>query len=190
MSQNITFEATPFTHQVSYRNTKGEVKEVTLEFLLNPITLIELVAGFQPKKSRSANPARQNQDEMTDEQQIRFLRKLAVTAAGWASADGESWDRFEDFESSLAGQAFLTKLVTSDGLRKEFADVALLQPFRTFVQFAKADDGNSPKDIQLFETQLSQMENIFKTEARPDETLEERRARLQAEMDALASNDS
>ena len=191
MSQSITFETTLFTHQVSYKNTRGEEKSVTLEFCLNPIKLLELVASFQPRKSKSANPARRGQDEITDEQQIKFLRRLAVAAAGWASEDGESFEPFEEFEDQLAGQAFLTKLLTSDTLRQEFAEIVMLQPFRTFVNFAKAEETNSKKDVQLFETQLAQLENIFKAGApNPEETVEDRRARLEAELAAMNSTDN
>lgn len=188
---SITFETTLFTHQVNYKNTRGEEKQVVLEFCLNPIKLLELVASFQtPRKTRSANPAKAN--EISDEQQIKFLRRLAVAAAGWASEDGESFEPFPEFEEQFAGQAFLTELLTSDSLRAEFSEVVMLRPFRTFVQFAAADPNNSKKDVQLFETQLAQLENIFKTgaETKPEETIEDRRARLEAELAAMSSDQS
>jgi hypothetical protein len=182
----LIYEASVYSRTVAYKNFKGEENTVVLYFALDPLQLMQVIATFQPKKIKSGNPARQGQTaEITDEEQLKFVRDLATRAAGSPSEDGESWEKFEDFADTLAGKAFLTKLTSSDGDRKEFASKVILDPFRAFVAFAKADTSNTPKDVQQFEQMLSQMENIFKTPEPRDESLEERRARLAAEMAAL-----
>lgn len=185
MSQ-LTYEASVYTHTVKYKNFKGETNETTLYFALDPIQLMQTIAGFAPKASKSKNPAKQGQPEISDEEQIKFVRGLAVKAAGFPSDNGESWEPFEDFENTIAGKAFLTSLVSSDDARKEFAEKVIVAPFQAFVGFASDDPSNSPKDVQQLKTMLSQLENVFV--GKPEnETLEERRARLQAEMAALDS---
>jgi hypothetical protein len=191
MSDIITFEASVFTRTVSYKNFRGQTKEVELQFALDPLALMEIIASFQPKKSKSANPSKRGQAEpITDEDQLKFVRMLAVKAAGFASEDGESWEKFTDFEDSLAGQAFLTKLVSSDADRKEFSEKVVLEPFRAFVGYAKADPSNDQKEVQQFDLMLGQVENIFKTAPAPEETLEERKERLRRELESIDSDAS
>lgn len=182
----LVYEASVYNRVVSYRNFKGQEKKVSLYFALDPLQLMTFIASFEPKKIKSGNPARNGQNaEMSAEEQLKFVRNIAIKAAGTPSEDGESWTPFEGFEDDLAGKAFLTKLASSDGDRKEFAEVVILAPFRAFVQFANADESNSPADVKQFNEMLQQMENIFKAPEPAKETLEERRARLIAEMQAL-----
>jgi hypothetical protein len=184
----LIYEASVYSRTVAYRNFKGEENKVVLYFALDPLQLMQVIATFQPKKIKSGNPARQGQTaELRDEEQLKFVRDLACKAAGTPSDDGESWEPFTDFEDSLAGKAFLTKLTASDGDRREFSEKVILAPFRAFVEFASADPTNTPKDIQQFKQMLSQMENIFKMPEQQDESLEERRARLAAELAAIES---
>ncbi len=61
----------------------------------------------------------------------------------------------------------------------------MLNPLRAFVEYAEADSSNTPAEVQEFRLMLSRMENLFKVPAVVPESLEARRARLQAEMDAL-----
>lgn len=185
---NLVYEASVYSRTMAYKNFKGEQNEVALYFALDPLQLMQLIASFEPKKIKSGNPARNGKDaEMSAEEQLKFVRKIAVQAAGTPSEDGESWEPFADFEDSLAGKAFLTKLASSDADRKEFAEKVILAPFRAFVGFANADPSNSKEDVAQFNDMLVQMENIFKAPAEKPETLEERRARLMAEMQALES---
>lgn len=187
MSDRI-YEASVYSRTISYRNFNGEVNHAELFFALDPLQLMEVIATFQPKRIKSGNPARNGQvAELSDEEQLKFTRDLACRAAGTPSTDGETWEPFEDFADSLVGKAFLTKLTSSDGDRKEFAEKVILAPFREFVGFAKADPTNTPKDVQQFEQMLAQMENIFRMPDKPQETIEERRARLAAELEALQS---
>jgi hypothetical protein len=182
----LIYEASVYSRTVAYKNFLGEENKVILYFALDPLQLMQVIATFQPKRVKSGNPARNGQAaEITDEDQLKFVRDLACRAAGTPSEDGETWEPFEDFSDSLAGKAFLTKLTSSDGDRKEFASKVILDPFRAFVSFAKADPSNTPKDVQQFEQMLVQMENIFKTPEPRDESLEERRARLAAELAAI-----
>lgn len=182
---NIVYEASVYTRSVSYKNFKGETRTVELHFALDPLKLLKVIAGFNPKKSKSNNPARRDQLEISDSEQVQFVRDLCIQAAGEPSADGEAWTPFPDFEETLAGQTFLTKLASSDGDRAEFAQKVILDPFRAFVQFAVADESNTPKDVQQFQTMLSQLENIFAAKEKPEESLEDRRARLAAELAAM-----
>lgn len=187
MSQ-LVYEASVYSRTLTYKNFKGEENTVALYFALDPLQLLQMIAGFEPKKVKSGNPARNGQvQELSGEEQLKFVRKIAVEAAGTPSEDGESWEPFEKFEESLAGKAFLTKLASSDGDRKEFAEKVILAPFRAFVGYASVDPTNSPKDVKQFTEMLGQIENIFRAPEAKEETLEERRARLIAEMNALDS---
>lgn len=182
----LIYEASVYSRTVSYKNFKGEEKTVELQFALDPLQLMQIIATFQPKKVRSGNPARNNQPaEISDEEQLKFFRDIAVKSAGHTSEDGESWTPFEGFEDDLAGKAFLTKLASSDADRREFAEKVLLAPFRTFVGFAVNDPSNTDRDKQGFQKMLGELENIFKVPDPKDESLDDRRARLAAEMAAL-----
>ncbi len=182
MSQ-LTYEASVYKRTVKYKNFKGETNETTLYFALDPIQLMQAIASFAPKASRSKNPAKQANPEITDEEQIKFVRSLAEKAAGFPSEDGETWEPFDNFADTIAGKAFLTQLVSSDGDRKEFSEKVILDPFRAFVGYAEADPTNEAKDTQQLRTMLSQLENVFV--GKQDESIEDRRARLAAEMAAL-----
>jgi hypothetical protein len=180
------YEASVYSRDISYRDFKGEEKHRTLYFALDPLQLMQIIVGFQPKPVKSGNPALNGKPaEISDEEQLKFIRDIAIKAAGAPSEDGEYWEEFPDFGGSLAGKAFLTKLTSSDADRKEFAEKVILDPFRAFVGYASDDEGNSAVDIGNFQDMLKQMENIFKTPDKKNESLEERRARLQAEMAAL-----
>jgi hypothetical protein len=183
---NVIYEASIYSREISYRNFKGEVITELLQFALDPMQLMEIIASFQPKKVKSGNPARNGQEiELRDEEQLKLVRNLAIKAAGRPSDDGNSWLPYEDFDNDLAGKAFLVKLASSDGDRREFSEKVILAPFRAFVEFTEADPTNTPADIQQFKQMLAQMENIFKMPDPKQETLEERRARLAAELAAM-----
>ena len=181
----LVYEASVYKQTVKYTNFKGETQEKELFFALDPIQLMQVIAGFTPKQNkRSGDPRKQNQEQSwTEEEQIKFVRDLASKSAGTPSDDGETWYPYEDFDKDLAGKAFLTKLVSSDADRKAFAEKVILDPFRAFVGYATADPSNAPKEIQQFKVMAEQLENVF-TE-RSTESLEERRARLQAELEAM-----
>lgn len=182
----IVYEAAVFERELTYKNFKGETKSTMLYFALDPLKLLQVMAGYTPRKIRSGNPALNGKDrEMSDEEQIVLIRNLAVQAAGFPSEDGESWIPYEDFEQSLAGKAFLTKLISSDADRTEFSLKVILNPFRAFVGYAEQDPSNSAKEIANFKEMLSKMENIFKTPEPGSETAEERRARLMAELNMI-----
>lgn len=183
---NIIYEAAVYSRNLSYKNYNQEERNVTLHFALDPLSLMQLIAGFALGTSKSGNPAlRGKPEEVSGEQQLKFMRKLAVTAAGTPTEDGESWIPFEKFEESLAGKAFLTKLTSSDGDRREFAEKVILDPFRAFVQFAEADDSNTPAEVQEFKLMLDKMERIFTMPEAREETVEEKRDRLRREMAML-----
>lgn len=184
MSQ-LVYEASVYSRVVKYRNFKGQEQTVELFFALDPLKLLSVIAGFNPKQSKSGNPAKRGQMEIDEGEQVKFIRDLASRAAGTPSDDGEVWEPFVDFEDSLAGQAFLTKLAASDGDRAEFADKVILSPFRAFVAFTKDDSSNTPKDVQQFEKMLKQLEDIFTGTDKSDESLEDRKARLAAELAAM-----
>lgn len=187
----IVYEAAVFTREISYKNFKGEVKVQQLHFALDPLLLLQVMAGYTPKKIRSGNPALNGKAaEMTDEDQIKMVRQLAVQAAGYPSEDGESWTPFTDFSDSIAGKAFLTKLISSDADRQEFSDKVILGPFRAYIGYAEVDPSNSPKEIQNFKDMLAKMENIFKTPEVGIETAEQRKARLLAELSAIDTNEN
>lgn len=183
---DLVYEASVYSRTVNYKNFIGETNTVKLYFALDPLRLMQVIAGFEPKKVKSGNPARNGKDqELTDEDQMIFVRDIACSAAGTPSEDGESWEPFEKFEESLAGKAFMTKLITSEGDRKEFSEKVLMDPFRAFVAFAEGDPSNNPSEVQQFKVMLGQLENIFKVPDVANESLEDRRARLAAEMAAL-----
>lgn len=191
MSDKIIYTAAVYSSVVNYVNFKGEAQEVQCQFSMNPIQLMTIISKFQPKKVKSGNPALNGQVEaMTDEQQLEIFRTIASRAAGEASEDGESWTPWINFEESLAGMAFMTKLASSDGDRKEFAEKVILDPIRAYVGYAVSDESNTEKDIKEFNDLLSQMEKLFlETPAKAAETPAERRARLQAELDATPDED-
>lgn len=186
---DLVYEAAVYTRTVKYRNFKGEENSVTLHFALDPLQLMALIATFEPKKSKSGNPALAGKVEgITDEQQLKFVRDLACKAAGTPSDDGESWTPFENFSDTIAGKAFLTKLASSDGDRREFAKTVILDPFKAFMDFAKDDDSNTQADVQQFAMMLTQLENVFKIPDPKEESIDQKRARLAAEMEMLNTN--
>lgn len=187
MSQSqITYEAAVFTRTVKYTNFKGEANSTELYFALDPIQLLELIAGIPTNKSKSRNPSRQGEEQpISDAQQVKLVRDLAAKSAGFPSEDGESWEPFDNFADTIAGKAFMTQMVSSDAMRKEFAEKVFIDPFRAYVGFAAADPSNSPKEIQQMQNMLTQLEKTFADSPDPEESLEDRRARLQREMDAL-----
>lgn len=183
---NMIYEASVYSRTVSYRNLKGEDKTQTLYFALDPLQLMSAFAGYEPKKVKSGNPSRNNQDaEFTEKEQLEMVRDLAVLAAGIPSLDGETWTPYVDFDNDVAGKAFLTKLVASDGDRKEFAEKVIMAPLRAFVEYAEADPSNTPAEVQEFRAMLNTMEKMFIVPEKTPETMEDRRARLAAEMAAL-----
>lgn len=187
MSQ-VTYEASVYARTISYTNFKGETKEVELTFALDPISLLRVMASLpSPKKSRSNNPAQRarEENELTNEQQLKFLVDIASKAAGFVSDDGESFEPFEDFAESLAGKAFITKLASSDGDREEFAQKVMIDPFEAFVNYAKADEGNTPAEIKDFEDMLASMKRIFAVTKDETLTREERAAKLRADLAVL-----
>lgn len=182
----IYYEASVYERIVRYVNFKGDKQEVRVFFALDPIELMALIAGFNPKKSKSNDPSKRGKEVIDDADQLKFVRDIALKAAGTPSDDGESWEPWEGFGDTLAGKTFLTKLTSSDGDRAEFAQKVLLDPFRAFVKFAEADPTNTPKDVANFKEMVGQLERIFAT---PDvnETVDEKRARLEREMAELTS---
>lgn len=184
----IVYEASVYSQEVSYRNFNGEDKIQKLYFALDPIQLLQVIAGYSPKKIKSGNPALNGKDaEMTDEEQITMVRGLASKSAGTPSTDGESWIPFEEFENSIAGKAFLTKLVSSDEMRRDFSEMVILNPFRAYIKYAEQDPSNTPKEIAEFHDMLKKMENIFRLPDPKNESAEERKARLQLELSQLDS---
>lgn len=183
----VTYEASVYKRTVNYTNFKGETKETELYFALDPMQLMQIIVSLKPNTNKkSGDPRKRGEVEpITDEQQLKFIRDLCVRAAGFPSEDGETWEPFEGFDTSIAGQAFLTKLASSDGDRKEFTEKVILNPFRAFVGYAEVDPTNTKQDIQQLKTMLSQIENVFTVPDAKDESLEERRARLQAELEGL-----
>ena len=189
MSQ-LTYEASVYTRTVKYTNYKGETKEQTLYFALDPIQLMRVISTFTTKPSKSKNPAKQGQSEpISEDDQLKFVQDLAARAAGYPSDNGEEWEPYDNFQNSIAGKAFMTQLAASDGDRKEFADKVILDPFRSFVGFAKADPSNNAAETKQFDKMLVEMENVFKTPDLKTESLEERKARLAAELDALQGDE-
>lgn len=183
---NLVYEASVYTQIIAYKNFKGEEKETTLYFALDPLQLLQALSGYQPKKIKSGNPALNGKDaDMTDEEQIRMIRNLAVIAAGTPSEDGESWAPFEDFDNSIVGKAFLTKLATTDAVRRMFSEKVILDPVRAFVGYAVEDPTNSPKELQEMKDMLHKMELLFKIPDPTNESADDRRMRLQMELASL-----
>lgn len=178
------YEASVHAQVIKYRNFKGVEQVTELFFALDPLQLLQVIAEAPIKTTKSGNPARAGKQELSDGDQLKFVRDLACKAAGFPSDDGETWEKFPDFEDSLVGKAFLTKLAASDDDRKAFAEKVILDPFRAFVNFAKAEPGNSKSEVAQFETMLKQLENVF-VGAPEGETLEQKRERLALEMAAL-----
>jgi len=184
----IVYEAEIFTRKISYKNYNGLVQTVQLDFSLDPLSLLELIASVPVAKSKSNNPAKRD-DEVTlsDSDQVALIRRIAEEAAGHASKDGETWERWENMSDSLAGKAFLTRLSSSDTDRREFVEKVVISPFRAFVSYAKSDPTNSQADIAGFDEVLHRMERIFDT---PEgETIEDRKARLMAELSAIGDDE-
>lgn len=185
------YEAAVYTREVKYRNLNGEEKTEILHFALDPMELMRVIAGFAPKKIKSGNPAMNGRDaEITPEEQLKFLHDLVCKAAGIPSRDGEEWTPIPEFSNWIVGKAFLAQMAASDGIRREIANKVVLAPFEAFVGFAKADPSNSPADIKQLDTMMVQMRNVFSVPDERDETLDEKRARLAAEMAALDSTPS
>lgn len=184
----LIYEASVYERTISYKNFKGDVKEVTLYFALDPMKLMGVISSFQPKKIKSGNPALAGKEApITSEEQLKLVRDLVVQAAGSPSEDGESWIPWVDFENDLVGQAFMAKLTSSDGDRAEFSEKVILDPFRAFVRYAEVDPTNTAKDRADFKRMLGELENIFKEPEAKGETLEEKRARLAAELASIES---
>lgn len=189
MTNNLIYEASVYHREVSYRNFKQEEKSATLFFALDPMQLMQVIASFEPKKNRSNNPALKDQAApVSDEQQIKFVRDLVIKAAGSPSEDGESWIPFTDFENTLVGKAFLTKLTASDGDRREFSEKVILNPFKAFVGYAESDESNTPAEVQQLKRMLVQLEQIFAMPDPEKESVEDRRARLEAELNAMQAD--
>jgi len=185
MSQPV-YEASVYTREVTYRNFAGEEQTVSVDFALDPIELLDLIAQSSSvtKVSKSKDPRKRGSEEIDDNKTFQFIREIAERAAGYPSADGERWLPIQNFCDTIAGKAFITKLASSDDDRKEFAEKVMLAPFRAFVEYAKADPSNNKAEIDKFETMLKQFERIFAVST-ADETLEARRARLAAEQAEL-----
>lgn len=182
----MVYEASVYSQTIAYKNFNGVEKEQVLYFALDPLQLLQAIAGYTPKKIKSGNPALNGKDaEMTDEDQIKLVRGLASKAAGTPSPDGESWIPFEDFDDSIAGKAFLVKLVSSDEDRKAFSQKVLLDPFRAYVGYAMQDPTNTDKELKELQEMLVKMEEIFAAPNVKGETPEDRKARLIAELSAL-----
>lgn len=185
MSQLI-YEASVYSRKISYRNFKGEDKTLDLQFALDPIQLMRLIAGFELNTIKSGNPATNGQiAPMSNEMQLKIVHDLACRAAGYQSEDGERWIQIPDFSEQLYGKAFLTKLAASDTDRREFSEKVILDPFRAFVAFALAEEGNTEKEKKQFKEMLSQLEKSFTSPDTSDESLADRKARLAAELESL-----
>lgn len=187
---NPVYESSVYSQSVTYKNFQGVEKTQVLYFALDPLKLMELVSGLKTKTpKKSGNPALKNKPvEITNEEQLRFLRELAVKSAGVPSEDGEEWYTFDGFENSIVGKAFLAKLTASDSDRREFSEKVVLDPFRSFVAFAVADPSNSQEDIKTFRQLLAEAEKTFTVPTERNESIEERRSRLAAEMAALEAD--
>lgn len=182
----VYYEASVYSRKISYKNFKGEEKTAELNFALDPLSLMTVMSNYVPKKIKSGNPALRGQEaEMSDEQQIRMVRSLAVQAAGNPSDDGESWEPFENFDETIVGKAFLTKLVSSDADRREFSEKVILAPFEAFVRYFEADASNSASEIKEMQVMLERIRKVFAVPDPTTETAEERATRLKAELAAL-----
>lgn len=189
---DVIYQASVFEKTIKYVDFKGKTKEATLSFALDPIQLLLVIASFEePKNKKSGNPAKRDQVEpITNEKQLEFVQGLVKKAAGWPSEDGESWMPYENFENDIAGKAFLTKLASSDEDRKEFAQKVVLDPFNAYVEYAKAEPSNKKADIDNLIKMQEQLTRIFSEPDRSGESLEERRARLEAELQAMVNPDT
>lgn len=186
MTTPIVYEAAVYSREISYKNFNGELKTSTLHFQLPPLKLMAVLSGYTPKKIKSGNPALNGKDaDFTDEQQITIVRELAIKSVGTPREDGEGWIPFEDFDTSVVGEAFMTKLVSSDADRKEFSEKVVLAPFKAFVGYASDDPTNSKTEIAGLQDMLTKLENVFKGPAIGSESPEARRERLQQELKAL-----
>lgn len=186
---NRIYEAAVYSQTVSYRNFKGVENTVELFFALDPLQLMQILSTYEPKKIKSGNPAIAGKDApLSSEEQLGFVRKLASQAAGNPSDDGESWEHFEQFDETLVGKAFLTKLAASDVDRREFSNQVILEPFRAFIGYAVEDSGNSPADVAEFKDMLVKVEKLFIVPEKAEETQAEKKARLAAEMAALEND--
>lgn len=189
---DLTYEASVYARTITYTNLKGKTNTVELTFSLDPIQLLRVMATIpSPKRSKSNNPARRAEEEsgLTPEQQFKFLVDIASKAAGFISDDGESFEPFEDFKDSIVGKAFITKLASSDGDRAEFAQKVMINPFEAFVNFAKADESNSQTEIKQFEEMLESVKRIFDTAEDKSLSIEEKRAKLEADLAALEASE-
>lgn len=185
----IVYEATVYEHEISYKNFKGENKVHKLYFALHPMSLLAVFSQIPTKKVKSGNPALNGKDaDMTEEEQIKLVRRIAEQAAGTPSDDGESWYPFEGFTESLAGQAFMTKLVTTDQIRRDFSEKVILGPMRSFTQFFEQDPSNSAKEVAELKDMLAKFERVFKTPDPASETAEDRKARLLRELEAIGDD--
>ncbi len=182
----IVYNAVYHTEEVSYTNLNGESRIAELKFLMHPMTLLSVFADIPDRKIKSGNPSLNGKSaDISESQQIKLVQDLAGRAAGIPSSDGESWIPFENFEKHVSGHAFLTKLATSEKVRKDFSDKVILAPFRAFVGYAEADPSNSPKEVKDLKDTLTKMENTFKVADPSNETPEELKAKLQAQLAAL-----
>ena len=188
----IVYQASVYSRTVEYTNFKGQERKAELHFALDPLQLLSVIASFTPKTNkRSKNPAKQGQVEpITNEEQLNFVIDLVKKAAGFPSDDGESWEPFEDFETSLAGKAFMTKLTSSDADRKEFAQKVVLDPFNAYVAYAKDDPSNKPEELKQLDAMQAQLARLFSETVDPNESVEDRRARLEAELAQLTNPDA
>jgi hypothetical protein len=187
MSVVVAFKV--HSEEITFTNLQGKTIKEELHFLIDPYKLMVLMSDYTPKKVRSGNPALNGKDApVTDREQLEMVRSLVIEAAGWPSEDGNGWVQNYDFPESLAGKTFLAKLVASDEIRKSFTQVAILEPFRTFVTLFEAVPENTEKEKEDIRKQLAQMENIFK--APSGETAEQRRQRLTAELAQLEDNNA
>lgn len=187
MTQPI-YEASVYSVNVEYRNFKGAQQKAELNFALDPIQLLQIFAGLDTRPNKkSGNPARRQETGLSEEGQIKMIRDIAEKAAGFPSDDGESWEPLPDFGNTIAGKTFMTRLITSDEDRREFSEKVIIAPMRAFVAYAKEDPSNSKAEIADLEKTLSQVENIFKVPD-PNESIEDRRARLAAEMAELEAS--
>lgn len=187
---SMVYEASVFETEIMYKNFKGEEKKATLYFALDPMQLMEVISGYSPKKIKSGNPALNGTEaDMTEQEQIKLIRGLAAQAAGMPSDDGERWLPFENFQESISGKSFMLRLASSDETRRIFAEKVLLDPFRAYVNFARVDPANSPGDIKEFDDMLSKMERVFTVPDIKNESAEDRRARLQAELASLPDSE-
>jgi len=180
------YTASVYVKTVKYTNFKNKTQETELFFALDPLQLLQVISSFEIKKKKSGDPRKQGQiEELSAEDQVKFIRNVTKAAAGFPSDDGESWEPFEDFENTIAGKAFLTQMTASDGDRKDFTEKVVLDPFRAFVGYAQSDPSNSKTEIDNLVRMLGQLEKVFAEPAPENESLEDRRARLRRELSEI-----